>query len=190
MQGARKVFMERGYDGASVDEIARAAGASKATLYSYFPDKRQLFAAVVQAGCQRHDVSLCRTDADVSVETALHRIAREFAGFVLSPGVLEMFRTCIAEAGRFPELGRAFYESGPGKARAQLVAFLDAATARGELAIEDTTIAADQFTALCKARHFVWALLGGESPPAAAEIEAVANEAVRTFLARYRPPVA
>ena len=48
LEGARKVFMDRGYEGASVDEIARAAGTSKATLYSYFPDKRQLFEAVMQ----------------------------------------------------------------------------------------------------------------------------------------------
>ena len=53
LEGARKVFMEHGYEGASVDEIARAAGTSKATLYSYFPDKRQLFAAVMQSQCSR-----------------------------------------------------------------------------------------------------------------------------------------
>jgi TetR/AcrR family transcriptional repressor of mexJK operon len=190
MRGARKVFMERGFEGASVDEIARAAGASKATLYSYFPDKRQLFQAVVQAGClvQGGGVKLGRIDADEPVEAALRRIAGEFARSVLSPGALEMFRTCIAEAGRFPDLGRAFYEAGPGKARKQLIDFLDNAVTTGELRIEDTALAADQFGALCKARLFVWALLGGGEPPGEAEIERVADEAVRTFVARYAGP--
>ena len=170
MRGARKVFMERGYEGASVDEIAKAAGASKATLYSYFPDKRQLFEAVVQAGCHRQgDMVLGRIDADEPIEVALRRISREFACFVLSPGALEMFRTCIAESGRFPELGRAFYASGPGRVRAQLIAFLDSAVQRGELVIEDTALAADQFAALCKARIFLWSLLGCDKPPAEAE---------------------
>jgi AcrR family transcriptional regulator len=187
MRGARKVFMERGFEGASVDEIARAAGASKATLYSYFPDKRQLFQAVVEAGCRRQGggFKLIGPDENEPVGEALRRIAAEFGRFVLSPGALEMFRTCIAEAGRFPELGRAFYAAGPGKARLQLIEFLDDRVARGDLVIEDTALAADQFGALCKARLFLWALLGGEEPPGEAEIVRVADEAVRTFLARY-----
>jgi len=187
MQGARKVFMERGFEGASVDEIARAAGASKATLYSYFPDKRQLFTAVVQAGCLRQGggMALGRVDRDEPIEAALRRIAGEFGSFVLSPGALEMFRTCIAEAGRFPELGRAFYEAGPGRARAQLVALLDDAVARGELAIEDTGLAADQFAALAKARVFLATLLGQSIAPDDPELARVADEAVATFLARY-----
>ena len=187
MQGARKVFMERGFEGASVDEIARVAGASKATLYSYFPDKRQLFVAVVQAGCLRQGggVALDRLDPDEPIETALRRIAGEFGAFVLSPGALEMFRTCIAEAGRFPELGRAFYEAGPARARGQLVALLDDAVARGELEIEDTGLAADQFAALAKARVFLATLLGETIAADDPELDRVADEAVATFLARY-----
>ena len=190
MQGARRVFMEHGFEGASVDEIARAAGTSKATLYSYFPDKRQLFAAVVQAGCLRQggDIALLRLDPDEPIEITLRRIAGEFGTFVLSPGALEMFRTCIAEAGRFPELGRAFYEAGPGRARGQLVALLDAAVARGELVIEDTGLAADQFAALAKARLFLATLLGQKIDPEDPEITRVADEAVATFLARYGAP--
>lgn len=187
MQGARKVFMERGFEGASVDEIARAAGASKATLYSYFPDKRKLFQAVVEAGCRRQGgcFALARLDESEPIEAALRRIAGEFARFVLSPGALEMFRTCIAEAGRFPELGRAFHAAGAGRARQQLIDFLEDGVERGDLAIEDTALAADQFGALCKARLFLWALLGGDEPPGDEEINRVADEAVRTFLARY-----
>lgn len=187
MQGARKVFMERGFEGASVDEIARAAGASKATLYSYFPDKRQLFTAVVEAGCLRQGggVALGRLDPEEPIETALLRIAHEFGAFVLSPGALEMFRTCIAEAGRFPELGQAFYEAGPGRARAQLVALLDDAVAREELVIDDTGLAADQFAALAKARVFLATLLGQKIEPDDPELARVAEAAVATFLARY-----
>lgn len=187
MQGARKVFMERGFEGASVDEIARAAGTSKATLYSYFPDKRQLFTAVVQAGCLRQGggMALGRIDPDEPIEAALRRIAGEYGAFVLSPGAVEMFRTCIAEAGRFPELGRAFYEAGPARARAQLVALLDKAVARGELAIEDAGLAAEQFAALAKARVFLATLLGQPIAPDDPELARVADEAVATFLARY-----
>ena len=74
-----------------------------------------------------------------------------FATFLFSPGAQEMFRVCIAEAGRFPELGAAFHASGPARAHARLVDFFDGARARGELAIDDPETAAEQFTALCKA---------------------------------------
>ena len=184
LEGARKVFMDRGYEGASVDEIARVAGTSKATLYSYFPDKRQLFAAVMQTQCGRTGIVIDQEATDEPVEATLRRMARSFATFLFSPGAQEMFRVCIAEAGRFPELGAAFHASGPARAHARLVDFFDGARARGELAIDDPETAAEQFTALCKAGLFLRALLGG--PPAGPEeIERVADEAVRTFLARY-----
>ena len=71
--------------------------------------------------------------------------------------------------------------------RAQLIAFLDDAVARENLAIADTALAADQFAALYKARVFLWALLGDEIL-SEAEIITVADEAVQTFLARYAAP--
>ena len=51
LDGASKVFMEFGFDGASMGEIARAAGVSKGTLYVYFDNKEQLFQAIVQEEC-------------------------------------------------------------------------------------------------------------------------------------------
>ena len=184
LEGAHKVFMEHGYEGASVDEIARAAGTSKATLYSYFPDKRQLFQAVVQTECSRTAEIIWEERGDESIEQALRRMAVSFASFLFSPGAQEMFRVCIAESGRFPELGMAFYAAGPARVRARLAAFFEDAAARGELAIEDPGVAADQFVALCKAGHFLRALLGAPRADSD-EIERTAEEAVRTFLARY-----
>jgi AcrR family transcriptional regulator len=184
LEGAHKVFMAHGYEGASVDEIARAAGTSKATLYSYFPDKRQLFQAVVQAQCSRTAEVVWEERGDEPIEQALRRIAVSFAGFLFSPGAQQMFRVCIAEAGRFPELGMAFHASGPARVRARLVAFFEEAAARGELAFDDPDVAAEQFAALCKSGTFLRALLGA-SPATAEEIEHTAEEAVRTFLARY-----
>ena len=184
IDGAYKVFMEHGFEGASVDEIARAAGASKATLYSYFPDKRQLFEAVVQSRCSQQRPVMCSGAPDQPIGDTLRRMAHTFASFLHSPAAQEMFRICIAESGRFPDLGRAFYEAGPAEARARLVEFFQGAAERGELAIEDPVIAADQFAGLCKSGGFLRALLGAPLV-ADTEIDRVAEEAVKTFLARY-----
>ncbi len=185
IEGASRIFLEHGYEGASVDEIARAAGTSKATLYSYFPDKRQLFEAVVQAQCSRQSLVICEAAHDEPIEETLRGMARSFAGFLFSPGAQEMFRVCIAESRRFPEVGAAFYASGPAVARSRLQAFFEVAAARGELAVDDPEIAADQFAALCKTGGFLRMLLGGQPVPEE-ETARIADEAVRTFLARYR----
>lgn len=191
IEGAYRVFMEHGFEGASVDEIARAAGASKATLYSYFPDKRQLFEAVVQSRCSQQGAVMCSGNPGGPIEATLRQMAHTFASFLYSPSAQEMFRVCIAEAGRFPDLGRAFYEAGPAQARARLVEFFKGAAERGELVIDDPTIAAEQFVALCKAGGFLRALLGARpasEAETATEISRVAEEAVKTFLARYAVP--
>lgn len=187
IDGAYRVFMEHGFEGASVDEIARTAGASKATLYSYFPDKRQLFQAVVQSRCSRQGDVICIGLAGRPIEERLGSMALTFARFLYSPEAQEMFRVCIAESGRFPELGRAFYEAGPAQARARLVEFFNDAKVQGDLAIEDPAVAADQFAALCKTGGFLRSLLGAPPVPEN-EIEQIAREAVTTFLARYAIP--
>ena len=77
------------------------------------------------------------------------------------------------------------FRAGPARARGQLVALLDDAVARGELEIEDTGLAADQFAALAKARVFLATLLGETIAADDPELDRVADEAVATFLARY-----
>ena len=114
-------------------------------------------------------------------------MATSFATFLFSPGAQDMFRVCIAESGRFPEAGAAFYAAGPARAHARLVEFFECTASKGKLAIDDPATAADQFAALCKAGLFLRALLGA-APASEAEIARVAEEAVRTFLARYGVP--
>jgi AcrR family transcriptional regulator len=187
IEGARTVFMREGYEGASVDEIARDAGVSKATLYSYFPDKQHLFLAVLQSECaQQAEVEFLMDAGDLSVEETLHVICKTLMTFILSDFGQDMFRVCVAEAQRFPELGRTFYDSGPKKWGRKIAVYLDSPRARAALDIEDTALAADQLAQLCRADLMLKVLFGIEKDPAEAEIDRIAAEAVKTFLARYR----
>ncbi|MHA7887561.1 TetR/AcrR family transcriptional regulator [Roseicyclus sp.] len=187
IEGARTVFMREGYEGASVDEIARDAGVSKATLYSYFPDKQHLFLAVLQSECaQQSEVEFLEEGSDLSVEETLHVICKTLMTFILSDFGQDMFRVCVAEAQRFPELGRTFYDSGPKKWGRKIAVYLDSPRARAALDIEDTALAADQLAQLCRADLMLKVLFGIEKDPAEAEIDRNAAEAVKTFLARYR----
>jgi AcrR family transcriptional regulator len=187
IEGARSVFMREGYEGASVDEIARDAGVSKATLYSYFPDKQHLFLAVLETECaQQAEVEFLDEAGDLTVEDTLHVICKTLITFFLSRFGQDMFRVCVAEAQRFPELGRAFYDSGPKKWGRKIALYLDSPKAQAALRIEDSLLAADQLAQLCRADLMLKVLFGIQKDPSEDEIDRVAAEAVKTFLARYR----
>ncbi len=187
IDGARAVFVADGYDGASVDAIARAAKVSKATLYSYFPDKRRLFMEIAKRECQRQaDAAIARIDISRPPEVVLFEAASTMVRFFLSEFGRQSYRIAVAEAGRFPEIGEAFYASGPAMARDAIAAYLRDRSAAGELRqIADTDLAADQFIALCKASlHIKW-IMGIAPGFADDEIDRVIRGAVETFMARY-----
>lgn len=186
LEGARDVFMKDGFEGASVDDIARTAGVSKATLYSYFPDKRLLFAEVANCECQRQAESYVNDlPGDARPRDVLYGAGRQIIQFLTSEIGTNVIRMCTAESGRFPELGQRFYESGPGLVRNRLALYLTEADAAGTLKIDDTLLAADQFSELCKARIFPRLICGVQAEFSQDELDAVLNGAVDMFMARY-----
>lgn len=186
VEGARAVFMREGYEGASVDEIARDAGVSKATLYSYFPDKQHLFLAVLSAECaQQSEVEFTLMEGRHSVPEALRLICVELISFVTSPFGQDIFRVCMAEAQRFPALGQTFYESGPQRWTVKIGEYLRSPAAAAMLDIDDAELAADQLAQLCRADLLLKIMFGIVKTADPEDIDRIADEAVKTFLARY-----
>lgn len=186
LEGARKVFMADGFEGASVDDIARVAQVSKATLYSYVPDKRLLFLEVAKEECRRQaELAIMQVQGDHTVEEALFTAARTMAGFFTSDLGQRTFRIAVAESERFPEIGRAFYNAGPTIARNALREFITKKVEAGRLRIDDVELAADQFIELCKAGHHIRTVMGVESDVSAEQLDKVIRGAVEMFLARY-----
>ena len=186
LDGARAVFMKDGFEGASVDDIAKTAGVSKATLYSYFPDKRLLFAEVAKCECYRQaDTALELINEDMLPAQVLRDAGQRMIEFFISEFGLSMFRICTAESGRFPELGKRFYESGPQLVRERLVEYFRIAVDKGQLEITDFDLAADQFAELCKVSFFPSLLCGVKTTFTKAETDRVLDGAVEMFMARY-----
>ena len=186
LQGARTVFLRDGFEGASVDDIAREAGVSKATLYSYFPDKRLMFMEVARVECLRQaEAALHLIDPAAAPAAVLAAAARHIIAFMVSDFGQRIFRICVAEADRFPALGAEFYKSGPMLVREKLGAYLRLAAARGEYDVVDFDLAADQFTELCRAGIHARLVFGIAPAPTGAEIDRTIAGAVETFLARY-----
>lgn len=186
LEGARTVFLQDGFEGASVDDIARSAGVSKATLYSYFPDKRLLFLEIAKRECGRQaDTALQQIDLEDGPEIVLRAAGHRMLSFALSDLGRGVFRLCVAESDRFPELGQEFYRCGPQLVRSELKHYLQLCSDRGDLRIEDYELAADQFAELCKADMFPRMLMGVSKTFSEREMNRVIDGAVEMFLARY-----
>jgi AcrR family transcriptional regulator len=188
LEGAREVFRAEGYGGASVDEIARRAGISKATMYRYFPDKMALFNAYVKRELERQSAELLSiAPEDRPLEEVLLRLARGYITFILSPFARGIYRIAVAESERFPEIGRTFFDTGPDEVSRKLAPVLAAAMERGELARGEPDVAAFQFFELCKAKLFYRSLFCRECDVSEAKIEAQSRLVVHTFLKAYAP---
>ena len=188
LEGAREVFLAHGFEGASVDEIARQASVSKATLYSYFETKEALFTHVAGHECRRQAQRASATiDMTAPVEQVLRAAADHLLEFFLSDFGISIYRICVAESGRFPELGRQFYETGPAMAQTILTEYLGQAARKGELTIasDDIELAAHQFVELCRAGVFHKRLFFVQTEFADDELARVADRATRVFLASY-----
>jgi len=186
LQGARDIFMSDGFEGASVDDIARAAGVSKATLYSYFADKRLLFMEVAKTECIRQaETAVDAMDLSLPAHVVMTQAAWQMVNFFTSDFGQRVFRLCVAESDRFPELGREFYDSGPALVREKLIHIIEIGVSRGELVVDDLPLAADQFSELCKADLFPRMVFSMEKSFDTAQKQRIVEGAVATFLARY-----
>src|SRR3979490_1926997 len=111
LDGARKVFMDLGFDGASMGEIARSAGVSKGTLYVYFDDKNRLFEAIVEEEALEQGKGAFNFDPERDVTTTLMEFGQAYIQLLCRPGGGSATRTVMAIAERMPEVGRRYYEN-------------------------------------------------------------------------------
>lgn len=188
LNGAAQVFALSGYGGASMSQIALAAGVSKGTLYNYYETKRDLFAAFVQRVCAR-EVTLIFDDVDpeAAPETTLRAIGQRFLRMLASPGGLLIYRMVVAEAHVFPELAETFFEAGPRRGLAALAACLAAFDAAGRLRVPDPAFAAEQFSALMQTKLLMRLRLRLCDGLDETELERVVTEGVRVFLLAHAP---
>ncbi|MFG3437516.1 TetR/AcrR family transcriptional regulator [Nonomuraea sp. NPDC047897] len=190
LDAARAVFLRNGYVGASMDEVAALAAVSKQTVYKHFTDKEQLFTHVATTAAGEFD-DLTRAitttlDADDPAK-GLGTLARTFLGALLRPDVLRLRRLVIAEADRFPHVGRAWYDEGFERVLDTLADCFARLAGRGLLHLDDPRLAADHFMGM-----LLWIPVnrlmfrgGDDDPYAEAELDRLAEAAVTAFLRAY-----
>ena len=190
LDAATTAFLRNGYLGTSMDEIAALAAVSKQTVYKHFADKERLFSEIVvatvnEAGEPTHQEVLDLRDSG-DVEADLGDLARRLLARVMQPRLLQLRRVVIGEAGRFPELGRTFYELGPGRTMAALADAFESLAEHGQLELDDPALAAAHFNWLIMSIPLNQAMLfGQDEPPDPADLDRYAETGVRVFLAAY-----
>jgi AcrR family transcriptional regulator len=191
LEAATKLFLQKGYLGTSMDEIAALAAVSKQTVYKHFADKQRLFTEIVtstvnDASDPTHaEVLNLKDSGDIGAD--LRDLARRLLARVIQPRMLALRRLVIGEAGRFPELGQIFYERGPGRTIGALSTSFERLHQRGVLQLDDPPLAAAHFNWLIMSIPLNRAmLLGDDAPPSAAALGQYADTGVSAFLAAYR----
>ena len=158
---ARRIFLEEGYGAASMSSIAAAVGGSKATLYAYFRSKSELFSAVMDDMAEAMGADkILRADDEPDTRQALTWIAHNLLTLICRPEVVAIQRLVTGEAGRFPELGEAFFKGGPRTKIEWLTALLGKMMDDGRLRRDDPLRAAEMFFAMCRFRvhhYLMWA---------------------------------
>jgi AcrR family transcriptional regulator len=187
LDGARKVFMDLGFDGASMGEIARAAAVSKGTLYVYFADKSRLFEAIVEEETLEQGKVTFNFDPERDVRTTLTEFGQAYIALICRPGGGSAIRTVMAIAERMPEVGRRYYEHVLAQTISRLAAYLDVRVKLNELSIDDCEFAASQFLLMCQASLFLPFIFQAAPAPSTERIAQVVNSATRMFLAAYSP---
>ena len=186
LDGASKVFLDLGFDGASMGEIARAAGVSKGTLYVYFADKSRLFEAIVEEETLEQGRMAFNFDLDRDVATTLRDFGQAYIQLLCRPGGGSAIRTVMAIAERMPDVGRRYYEHVLEKTIGRLAFYLEAHVTAKDVAIDDCKLAASQFMMMCQASLFLPFIFQAAPPPSAERIAQVVESATRMFLAAYQ----
>ena len=185
---ATSVFLDRGYHGASMDELARVAAVSKQTVYKHFASKKTLFEQVMVATSEPMHAALRAAVDGVTgsgdVEADLRAYGRELLRQVLAPSVVRLRYIIVAEADRFPDLAASWHRQGPGRTVDDLSSRFTELTAAGRLSCPQPRVAAEHFLWLLIAEPLVKSMF--VPPPARpVRVEARVDAAVRVFLAGY-----
>jgi TetR/AcrR family transcriptional repressor of mexJK operon len=191
LAAGRQLFLDNGYRGTSVDQIAASAEVSKQTVYKHFGDKHELLLAIVDDaldGTVAPFLDRIAALADTSdLEADLTALAADYLRAVLQEPVVQLRRLVVGEANRVPELARLYYEEAPARTLAAFAACFAALHRRGLLDVGEPAVAAEHFAFLIVGRSIDAALFhGGPQVLADVDVDANARAGVRVFLAAYR----
>lgn len=187
VDAARELFFANGYAGTTMSSIASKVGGSKTTLWTYFPSKEALFAAVVDDIVEQYGDALT---VDLPLDEPVPDVLRGFGTVLMtkltaSP-LLSLYRLVVGEAERFPHLAETFYDRGPRRGKARVAAWVAEKMVRGEIRMGDPMRAVQQFAGLCQSGLYQFAVLNLPESRDVVRLQDEVDAAVDTFCRAWR----
>ncbi len=183
LDGAKRCFLAQGFDGASMNDIVKAAGVSKGTVYAYFPSKEKLFEALIFRDRRNQAEQIVVIDDDsLPVEVVLGQLARRLGNLNNNSETIAYLRLVIAAADKFPDIGRAFYEAGPAYGIAKIADYMQRKMNDGTLVKADARLAAMQFVELVQCGLIKPRLFASEAMSGNYSEDVVAEAGIALFL--------
>lgn len=184
MEAAHEIFMQQGFEAASMDAIAAEASVSKRTVYSHFGSKEELFAAIMHNVCaaKRAEAGV-DVDRELPLEEALVKLGTTFLTMLhYHDDTLPLLRNLIGQAECNPQFGEQFMKTGPEDTAQMLAAYFREKIEAGELEIDDPLGAAQNFFSALFGARYLHCLIANAPPPTEEEIKAIAQGFVQRFL--------
>lgn len=187
LEAATRVFLTHGYEGTSMDLVAKEAGAARRTVYNQFESKEALFSAAVERVWRDFPVVEITADREALADPAigLGRLGKAIVDFWEPPIAVAFLRMVISEGARFPDLPRNFFEAGKAPAMRALIGYLKQLDENRTLVIPDAELAARQFLGLLNEPLLWLRVVGVGNAPPADQRARVVEEAVMMMMARY-----
>jgi TetR/AcrR family transcriptional repressor of mexJK operon len=185
LAGASELFLERGFQGTSMDAVAKRAGVSKQTVYSHFSSKDALFRTCIQNKVESYGFAETSLPAQEDLYEALLTLTRRFVELLFDPEVVAMHRVVMAESLAYPRIASLFYESGPARTKTAVKAFLKRQVTQGRLRIDDLHYAAVQLLNGAFGEFQLKLMLNLIDEVPAEQLETHLQRVVRDFLVLY-----
>jgi len=186
VEAARKTFLAKGYDSASMDQIALTAGVSKRTVYNRFRSKEELFGAAIEDTCKKLvPVNLAEIEASLSPIEVVRSLSHKFVSGILRPEAISLRRIAAFEAERTPALGRNYIEHGPQWMVEQCAPILERQIAKGAFKIDDVEAALWQLGALITEPLYTHVLMGVTPDNMDKAVRDQVNSGVEAFVKLY-----
>ncbi|MDE2447057.1 MAG: TetR/AcrR family transcriptional regulator [Alphaproteobacteria bacterium] len=184
LDGAKACFLAQGFDGASMNDIVKAAGVSKGTVYAYFPSKDKLFEALIFRDRRlQAEQTMVIENPERPVQEVLYDLALRFGRLHKTRETIAYVRLVVAVAEKFPQIGKAFYEAGPAFAYDKVADYLQSKMDDGTLQQANPHLAATQFLELVMCGQIKPKLFAAEDIAPHYPLEEVVRSGVAMFLA-------
>ena len=185
LAAAGQLFLSEGYGSVSMEQIAKAAGVSKQTVYSHYGNKEALFSAAVAQKCEDYDIGHAADDDDRPVREYLREFIQHFSDLVTSDAGIAINRVCIAEADKRSTLSELFWKAGPLPIMQSLSSYLESQVKKGRLRIDNIHFAADQLLFMVKSDVHMRGVFGLPTDEALKELPAYLDSCLDVFMKAY-----